>query len=233
MSGEAGTTTENKVTEPTVEDLRAEVAKAQAERDEVKAMLGDPEYIKFLAGSNGQSTSKETNTTGTTATNQNTAGDALAGYTDEQLEAMSTRDIIRLAAKASGGGQASPEIVERLQALTDAVTMTQAQTAVERARSKYPDFDDYRAQMIQIVKQPAYAHLDAASLYHIAKGQSGVGSGVKTKEQAAAAARASSERPNAQTGATGKGEEPGTFDPKDEDAAAKAALASVKKKYGN
>lgn len=218
--------------QPTVEQLQAQLASAQAERDEAKAMLMDPQYLRFLAGPDpanqpGKAPAAQPESRPPAPT------DPLADLTDDQLREMSPRELINLAVRAQSAKleAVTTQISEQLKGLTEAVIVREAKADVEAARAQFKDFDDFKPAMMKLVQRPEYANLDAKSLYYIAKGQSGGGPTGPTRAQAAAAARAGSEKPGAHGAGTSPSNEPDKFDPKDEVAAAKAALATVSRKY--
>src|SRR5205807_4154692 len=137
---------------------------AQALRDEVKGLkdrnaeyerlLLDPAYLEYIAGSGG---------TGKGRREAARAVGRQAGDDKNDFEAMSQKELVDYILQTVRG-----EVRQAVVPVAQEAQFREMQSQVKEASGKYPDFWDYKEDMVKLAKQ--HPTLTAEQAYHLAKG---------------------------------------------------------------
>lgn len=158
--------------------------KLRKERDEAKLEVLNPEYLTWLE----QKEKTGTTTRETTAK----AADSL-GIDEATLEGMSRKEFLKLAVGATAQHLAKhmgPAFDKEIKSIKSTVSDITANLEVKEAEKKYPDFWDYKDQMIDLTKRNDGLRIEDA--YKIAKQNIKL---EKDAQEKAEALRAQSEKP--------------------------------------
>lgn len=162
--GGGGGGTPPETTEQKLDKLVRVVESVSARNAQLEGMFVTPEYLAFL-NNGGQPGGRPA--AGTTRQEPPAAtGRPLSQMTDEEIEALPKREIIRLASVA-----AAQAVSADLGPRVDKQEVEAATRDVQAAAVKYEDFFTYRREMLQLSR--AHPTLEAEDLYLMASRYAG------------------------------------------------------------
>src|SRR5690606_9264493 len=131
----------------------AEVRELRSRLDQLTSMMMSPEYLQALRGEPSQAPDTQPE---------------LPEEPEPDFSQMSPKELVDWVVQ-----KVEARIAPRVQQLTQSQELLQAQAEIQAAKEKYPDFMQYRDQMIAIARQfeKRGVRITAEEAYLMAKGQ--------------------------------------------------------------
>lgn len=176
------------------DEAMAEVRELRSRLDQLTSMMMSPEYLQALRGEPSQAPDTQPE---------------LPEEPEPDFSQMSPKELVDWVVQ-----KVEARIAPRVQQLTQSQELLQAQAEIQAAKEKYPDFMQYRDQMIAIARQfeARGVRITAEEAYLMAKGRAAL----KAAQQATGTSKASAAipvappKPNPANRPPASGEKPGT-----------------------